>query len=509
MSMTLVFSVLTAQALLGAFDNFWHHELQARLPQRSSARYELRLHAAREAIYGLLFAGLAWLHWAGWWVLLPASLLLVEMLITIADFVEEDRSRKLPPLERVLHTVLCVSYGLLLGLIGPLFWQQAQAATSLTLTHHGLWTWFFSVASIAVLAWSLRNALAVRQLGRSAQALPADATPQPALGAPTVLVTGATGFIGTVLVRRLLREGSRVLVLTRDPLQARAQFGPAVWAMERLHDIPAETRIDTVVNLGGASILGAPWTRARRQLLLNSRLQIATQVQQLLQRLQHRPELLICTSAVGYYGVPDHNAPLDESSGAEPGRFQSELCQAIENAALAAEPLGVRVVRLRPGIVLGRGGGAYPALALAARCGLAARLGHGQQPMPWIHVDDVVGLIRHAMSEPALRGPLNAVAPQSTRQAQFTQQLAQACHRPAWLRVPAAALRLGLGEMSELLLEGQNASAARALASGYHFQHPDLPSALQRLTTGEAATDTSTPAEASDSVHQRPHSVMQ
>lgn len=166
MSMHLVFAVMSFQALAGAFDNFWHHELEARLPQRISARHELRLHSAREAIYGLLFAGLAWVQWQGWWVMLPAGLLLVEMFITIADFLEEDRSRKLPPLERALHTVLAVSYGLLLGVIAPLFWQAAQRPSALMLTSYGLWSWLFSVASIGVLAWSVRNAIAVRELGR-------------------------------------------------------------------------------------------------------------------------------------------------------------------------------------------------------------------------------------------------------------------------------------------------------------------------------------------------------
>ena len=135
--MTLLFVLLTVQSLLGAFDNFWHHELEARLPQRTSARYELRLHAAREAIYGLLFASFAWLQWSGWWVLLPAGLLLAEMFITIADFLEEDRSRKLPPLERALHTVLAVSYGLLVGLAGPLFWQAAQGEPGVAIVTHG------------------------------------------------------------------------------------------------------------------------------------------------------------------------------------------------------------------------------------------------------------------------------------------------------------------------------------------------------------------------------------
>lgn len=484
MNMHLVFAIMGFQALVGAFDNFWHHELQARLPQRISARYELRLHAAREAIYGLLFAGLAWLQWQGWWVLLPASLLLVEMFITIADFLEEDRSRKLPPLERALHTVLAVSYGLLLGAIGPLFWQAWHLPSQLSLTSYGAWSWLFSVASVAVLIWSLRNALAARQLGRAAGAAAADPDrslqPQ-ALGGSTVLVTGATGFIGTALVERLAREGRRVIVLTRDPLQARAGFAQTVWCVQQLSDIPSETRIDAVVSLAGAAILGAPWTQARRRLLLDSRLHIAAQLHQLMQRLERKPEVLITASAVGYYGVPEHRQALTEEAPPQPGHFQSDLCAAIEQAALQNQHLGIRVVCLRPGIVLGHDGGAYPALALAARLGLAAVLGGGQQAMPWIHRDDVLGLIAHALAEPTLHGPLNAVAPQMPSQQSFTKTLAASFGRISWLQLPAWPLRHALGEMSELLLCGQNATPAKALASGYRFAYPSLQSALAQL----------------------------
>lgn len=482
--MTVIFVLLTVQSLLGAFDNFWHHELEARLPQRQSARYELRLHAAREAIYGLLFASFAWLQWSGWWVLLPAGLLVVELFITIADFLEEDRSRKLPPLERALHTVLAVSYGLLVGLVGPVFWQAAQGDAGVAIVTHGWWTPVFSVASVCVLAWSVRNAIAVHQLGAASVADPlpaAHGAVLQGLGQPTVLVTGGTGFVGQALVRRLLREGRRVVVLSRDPLQARAALGAGVWVVDRLDDIPSETRIDAVVNLAGAGILGGPWTAARRQLLLNSRLQIAAQIHTLIARLQHRPEVLVAASAVGYYGVPAHTAPLDESAPAEPGRFQSDLCQQIESAAQRNAALGVRVVCLRPGIILGAGDGAFPKLAFAARMGLGARLGHGQQPMPWIHVDDAVGLVCHAMAEPALHGPLNAVAPQAVTQAQFARRLATAVQRPCWLAVPAWPLRLVLGEMSELLLCGQNAVPAQALRSGYRFKFASVGAAVDQL----------------------------
>ena len=126
-AMNTIFLLLSVQAVMGAFDNLWHHELEARLPQRISARYELALHAAREAIYGIVFFGLAWFEWRGAFAALLAALLVIELGITLADFLEEDRTRRLPPFERVLHTVLTISYGLFLGLMAPVLWAWVQA----------------------------------------------------------------------------------------------------------------------------------------------------------------------------------------------------------------------------------------------------------------------------------------------------------------------------------------------------------------------------------------------
>ena len=481
---TLVFCVLALQTMMGGFDNLWHHELHARLPQRASARYELRLHSMREAIYGVLYFAFAWIQLQGWWAVLVAALLLLEMVITVADFLEEDRSRKLPPFERALHTVLTVSYGLLIGLLAPMLWAAAQMPTELVFTYHGFWSWFCTLASVGVLTWSARNAIAVWHMGKLVEPEAAHSTPQ-VIGASTVLVTGGTGFVGSALVRQLQREGRRVIVLSRDPLQARASFGHSVWVTERLGDIPSETRIDAIVHLAGANILGGPWTKARRQTLLQSRLHITRDLIALIGRLERKPEVLIAASAVGYYGTVHGNARIDESAASDPGRFQSDLCAAVEREAQRAEPLGTRVVCVRPGIVLGADGGALPPQAFAARLGLGAIIGSGEQAMPWIHLDDLVGLICHAMSEPVLHGPLNAVAPGIASQAAFARTLASVHRMPVWMKMPAGVLRLLLGEMSELLLEGQNVVPAKAMASGYRFRHSSLRKALEATATSE------------------------
>ena len=480
--MHMLDAVLIIQALLGAFDNLWHHEWAARLPQQRGARRELALHAAREALYGALFLGLAWWAWQGVLALAVAAVLAVEVVITLADFLEEDRSRQLPPFERWLHTVLTVCYGVFLGLMTPTLLAWWQAPTGLAPAGRGVVSWVFTAFAIGVWAWSLRNALAVRRLGRDSAALAAGPAPAPRPRfASAVLVTGATGFVGQALVARWRLQGRRLIVLTRDPRQARAQFGAEVMVIGSLDEIAPETRIEAIVHLAGARVLGRPWTRARRQALLQSRTHLTEQLHRLVLRLEQRPAAFIAASAVGYYGVPDPDATCDERSPAMRGVFQSELCAAVEHEAVRLEAAGLRVVRLRFGVVLGRDDGAYPMQALAARFGLGARLGHGRQPAPWIHLDDAVGLIDWALQRTDIRGPVNAVAPEACTQAGFVAALAASFGGKARLAVPALPLRWLAGEMSTLLLDGQKVIPRVALEAGYRFRFATLDEALGSL----------------------------
>lgn len=488
----VLFSLLGLQALLGAFDNLWHHEWQARLAQRPSARKELALHAAREALYGVLFGVVAWLQCHGLWALVLASLLGAEMVITLADFLEEDRTRRLPPFERLLHTVLTALYGAFLAVMAPVLLHWLTLPTALVLEYRGPVSLLFSVFALAVFAWSLRNLIALRTT-RQAPAAAGRAMPGPE--AQTVLVTGGTGFVGSALVNELLGEGCRVIVLSRDLLQARATWGNAVTVVDRLDGIAAETRIDAIVHLAGARVLGMPWTQARRRTLLDSRVHITRSLVTLMGRLQARPRVFVAASALGFYGVPqggepgrDSDCPCDEAAPPAPGQFASELCRALEQEAMQAEALGVRVVCMRFAVVLGRDDGAFPPQALAARFGLAAVLGHGQQPMPWVHLADATALVRFAMATPGLAGPVNAVAPQPSTQAEFSRQLAAAFGRRVHLRMPAWPLRRAGGDMMSLLLDGRAAVPAAALRAGYQFQFPSLSQACADLVAPRAGS---------------------
>lgn len=207
-----------------------------------------------------------------------------------------------------------------------------------------------------------------------------------------------------------------------------------------------------------------PWTQARRRQLLASRVDTTVAVVQLMRRLHKAPRVLVSASAVDFYGASPNASMelLDETAPPRPGEFQSDLCAAIEHEARRAEALGVRVVRMRFGVVLGRGGGAYPMQALSAHLCLGAVLGHGRQRAPWIHLADAVGLVRFAMAHQTLQGPVNAVAPEAVTQASFARALAAAFGRRVWLRRPGLPLRALLGALSTLLLDGQNAVPSTA-----------------------------------------------
>jgi hypothetical protein len=290
------------------------------------------------------------------------------------------------------------------------------------------------------------------------------------------VVTGASGLIGSELCRRI----EEPVALGRDPARLQQRHaGAEVHGWDPAAGPPAAAALggaEVVFHLAGEPIAAGRWTAARKERLRTSRLLGTRQLVAGLAELPARPRLLVTASAVGYYGDRGDEA-LDEQAPAGSG-FLAELCADWEREAMAAEELGIRVVRLRIGIVLAAQGGALARMLPLFRLGAGGRLGSGQQWMSWVHVDDVVGLMLHAAADDGLRGAVNAVAPHPVRNADFTRALGRALGRPTLLAVPAAALRIALGEMSQILTASQRVVPAVARRTGYAFRHPGLEGAL-------------------------------
>jgi len=485
--MTFVFSILTVQTLLGALDTLWNHEIVEKLPGRRGARHELAAHALRAFAYAGLFLALAWREWHGAWALLVAGVLLFETVVTLVDFVIEDRTRRLGAFERVLHTVLTLLFGVVLTALAPVLLAWFALPTAVVETSHGGFSVLFSGFAAGMAAWGIRDGIAALGHFRPAEWVrdPIVAAEKPSGHA--VLVGGATGFVGGHVVRALRRRGDSVWVWTRDADRALARFGPHVHVVTRLADIPAATRIDAVIALAGAPVIGPPWTQARRRLLIDSRVKTTQAILDWSATRDAPPRVLVTASAIGFYGGiqgPAGDDWLSESSPAQED-FQSRLCVEREAAANAGEAQGMRVVNLRIGLVLGRDGGIFPQLARPAKLGLAAVIGDGRQWMSWIHVNDLVRVVETAL-DANIRGAVNAVAPAPVRQRDFQRALTRSLRRPLWLRVPAFALRGLLGEMSELLLRSQRVAPRRLLAQDFEFRHYTLDSALRDLVPDRA-----------------------
>jgi len=296
-----------------------------------------------------------------------------------------------------------------------------------------------------------------------------------------ILVTGSTGLVGTALASELKREGHTVCRLVRPETKAqsvRSSDGfDVTWDPATGELGGAAVGADAVVNLGGISIAEGRWTSERKKLLRTSRVDNTRALVSALAKMAAGPRVLISASAVGYYGNRGDEI-LREESG--PGNdFLGELARDWEAEASKAEALGIRVVLSRFGLVLAKNGGALPTMARPFRLGVGGRLGSGQQWMSWITLADVVAILRLALENGAARGPVNVVSPQPFRNADFTNALAKALHRPALFPAPAFALRLALGEMADaLLLSSQRVVPERLDRLGYRFANPDLESAL-------------------------------
>ncbi|AZF51223.1 Cell division inhibitor YfcH-like [Pseudomonas sp. R4-34-07] len=295
-----------------------------------------------------------------------------------------------------------------------------------------------------------------------------------------ILLTGGTGLIGRQLCRHWLAQGHRLTVLSRKPDAVARVCGAQVAAVGRLQDVIGG--VDAVVNLAGAPIADRPWTHKRKALLWSSRISLTESLLAWLEGLEHKPAVLISGSAVGWYGDGGERE-LTEACGPVQDDFPSQLCIAWEETAVRAEALGIRVVLVRTGLVLAAEGGFLSRLLLPFKLALGGPIGNGRQWMPWVHIQDQIALIDFLLHKADASGPYNACAPHPVRNREFAQTLGQVLHRPAFMPMPAFALKVGLGELSGLLLGGQKALPERLLAAGFTFQFTELRAALDDLSS--------------------------
>ncbi len=295
-----------------------------------------------------------------------------------------------------------------------------------------------------------------------------------------ILITGGTGFIGTPLTVRLL-ERWQVRAVSRHPQKAGLdsrvevlELPPTVEGWAQLLDGCA-----AVVNLAGESIASGRWTEERKRRIRSSRVEITRALVAGMRARSERPAVFVSASAVGYYGAHGDEA-LDESSPAGDD-FLASVCAEWEREARAAEELGVRVVNPRIGVVLGEGGGALEQMVIPFKLYAGGPVGSGRQWMSWIHRDDVIGMIETALGDGRARGALNATAPEPQPMSELCRTLGAVLGRPSWLPVPGFAVRLALGEMADILLEGQRVLPKAALALGYQFRYPTLAPALRNI----------------------------
>lgn len=291
-----------------------------------------------------------------------------------------------------------------------------------------------------------------------------------------VLVTGGTGFIGQSLCPRLAGAGHEVIVLTR---QTRPALPSGVSAAVNLLESLDDQGVDAVINLAGAPIADARWSESRKKLLVDSRVETTARLVSWMGKTRHRPTVLVSGSAVGYYGEQG-DTPVTEETQPVPG-FTNDLCEAWEAAALKARDLGVRVAIARTGVVLDRDGGALAKMLPAFKLGLGGPLGSGEHYFPWIHREDMVSVLVWLLDNPQASGPYNASAPEPVTNARFTRALGAALRRPTVFKVPAPALKLLLGEMSEVLLGSDRMLPARLLREGFEFRHPRIEEALAAI----------------------------
>jgi uncharacterized protein len=318
-----------------------------------------------------------------------------------------------------------------------------------------------------------------------------------------ILLTGATGFIGRDLVALLTSQGHVLNLISRtkpipSSVNAPGLFFPAngltsinwfTWSEGDAFPEPALADVDAVIHLAGENIGSWPWTASRKHRICESRVARTRELVDAMSRQTSPPKIFLAASAMGYYGNAGANSCVESDLTGK--GFLAELVTLWETEIFKAQAFGARTVALRTGIVLGgqwvkgrlKLGGALAKMAPAFQFGLGSIMGNGDQYWSWLHLEDLVGILSHALRNADMSGAINACAPEPVTQGDFSRYLATALRRPLILRVPAWMLRLVLGGMADTLLEGQRGDCRKLIGLGYHFRYPSLPKALTEIFT--------------------------
>jgi uncharacterized protein len=297
-----------------------------------------------------------------------------------------------------------------------------------------------------------------------------------------ILVTGATGLIGSRLCQILTGDGHTVIALSRSTERARSLAVAEVYKWQPEAELPPEqalNEVDAVVHLAGEPIAAHRWSDEQKKRIRDSRVLSTRNLVNALRSAATKPRVFVSSSAIGFYG--DRQDELLIESSPAGNDFMSEVCVSWEQEAERAKQFGLRVVAIRTGVVLSAEGGALKKMLPPFRLGVGGPLGSGKQWFPWIHIEDIVGIFRDAILSSSLSGPVNGTAPELATNAEFTRQLGRVLHRPAFMPVPEFALRTLMGEMASVLLGSHRVVPKMMLDAGYRFQYPNLASALENL----------------------------